>query len=113
MRSLSLYPIGLISLDLMQELRSTIWIGNSSDTSLLSRAQNDIRMGFPEHCNFIPSLIVKVTVLNFTAGSNQIVCDLQAPLMYSVIQMSMIPCMHEVILCDTTYTFINLVQYYK
>ena len=73
MEKLSLYPIGQFMISPMDYYRATIWIGNSSDTSLLSRAQNDIRMGFPEHSNFIPSFIVKVTVLNFTAGSFQVV----------------------------------------
>ena len=86
MENLSLYPIGSFPLFPMEELRSTVWIGNSSDTSLLSRAQNDIRMGFPEHSNFIPSTVVKLTVLNFTERSSQVVCDLQAPLMYSIMQ---------------------------
>ena len=78
MGNLSLFPGGSFQFMMGQEFRATIWIGNSSDTSLLSRAQNDIRMGFPEHSNFIPSFIEKVTVLNFT-GSAQVVCDVQAP----------------------------------
>ena len=49
---------------------TTLWVGYSNDSVLLSRAQCDITAQFISQCgsNFNPKHLLKVTTLNYTDG---------------------------------------------
>ena len=54
----------------IKNVRTTLWVGYSNDSDLLSRAQCDITAQFTSQCgsNFNPKHLLKVTTLNYTEG---------------------------------------------
>ena len=65
----NIFPL-TISTPNFNNVRTTLWVGYSNDTVLLSRAQCDITAQFNSPCgsNFNPKHLLIVTTLNYTDG---------------------------------------------